>query len=166
MDSRLYDLISAKRSSGVLVDTNLLLLDVVGSLEPDLIHRFKRTHTYSAEEYFLLQRFSGLFSLRLTTAHILAEVSNLLGQLPTRSIAEAYGALQRRYGTYSEPSLSTSQCLSDPLFQRLGLTDAGIATLASTHSPLVLTDDFPLALALEKRSVAVLNFNHIRDWSP
>jgi hypothetical protein len=42
----------------------------------------------------------------------------------------------------------------------LGLTDAALCMLASTH--VILTVDFPLSNLLESRKLNVLNFNHLR----
>ena len=44
----------------------------------------------------------------------------------------------------------------------LGLTDAGLALLASTH--VILTIDFPLSNALESQGLSVINFTHLRSF--
>jgi len=40
----------------LLVDTNVLLLYIVGSLSPDQIARHKRTDKFTIEDYWLLDR--------------------------------------------------------------------------------------------------------------
>jgi hypothetical protein len=56
----------------------------------------------------------------------------------------------------------TGQVLfADPLFERLGLADAAIATVCS-RGILVLTTDVELQLALQRRGADALNFNHVR----
>jgi hypothetical protein len=42
----------------------------------------------------------------------------------------------------------------------LGLTDAALACLASSH--VILTIDFPLSNTLEARGLNVINFTHLR----
>jgi hypothetical protein len=42
----------------------------------------------------------------------------------------------------------------------LGLTDAALGELATTH--VVLTIDFPLSNSLEVRGLNVINFMHLR----
>lgn len=65
------------RSNGILVDTNLLVLLVVGSVSRDRIARFKRTTSYSAADWDLLIGILEQIALRYTVPHVLAEVSAL-----------------------------------------------------------------------------------------
>jgi hypothetical protein len=65
------------RRHGLLVDTNLLVLFIVGSVNPDRIGTFKRTNKYSRTDYQLLIRVLGHFEPIYTLAHVAAEVSNL-----------------------------------------------------------------------------------------
>ncbi len=51
--------------------------------------------------------------------------------------------------------------VAHPLFERLGLTDAAIATVCSREI-LVLTADVELQLALQHCGADALNFNHVR----
>ena len=63
--------------------------------------------------------------------------------------------------------IATSRALvADPIFERLGLTDAAIATVCS-RGILVLTADVALQLAVQQRGADALNFGHIRQiwWS-
>ena len=43
----------------------------------------------------------------------------------------------------------------------LGMTDAALAALATTH--VILTLDFPLSNSLESRGLNVINFTHLRS---
>jgi hypothetical protein len=62
---------------GLLIDTNLLVLFVVGSVNPNRIETFKRTSKYSPRDYDLLVRVMERWGSLYTVAHVLAEVSNL-----------------------------------------------------------------------------------------
>jgi hypothetical protein len=75
------------RARGILVDTNLLLLFFIGLFDRGQISRFKRTKTYTGEDFDVLDRFLSQFARLITTPNILSEVSNLSGQLgePVRS---------------------------------------------------------------------------------
>ena len=64
-------------SAGLLVDTNLLVLFAVGTVNRNRIETFKRTCQYTKAEYDLLVRVLGNFERLYTVAHVLAEVSNL-----------------------------------------------------------------------------------------
>jgi hypothetical protein len=40
--------------NGVVLDTNVLLLHIVGSLDPELLGKIKRTNQFEASDYTLL----------------------------------------------------------------------------------------------------------------
>jgi len=63
--------------SGLLIDTNLLVLYVVGTVNLDRIDSVKRTRQYTQRDYRLLVRLLNNFSSLYTLAHVMAEVSNL-----------------------------------------------------------------------------------------
>ncbi|MFN3326862.1 MAG: hypothetical protein ACK5AZ_25495 [Bryobacteraceae bacterium] len=65
------------RINGVLVDTNLLVLLVVGSVDRERVSRFKRTSDYSSADWDLLTGILEQISQRYTVPHVLAEVSAL-----------------------------------------------------------------------------------------
>ena len=64
-------------AAGLLVDTNLLVLFTIGTVNRDRIEQFKRTRQYTKTDYDLLFRVLGQFNPLYTVAHVLAEVSNL-----------------------------------------------------------------------------------------
>ena len=47
MNAHVSGLMQRYRSRGILVDTNILLLHFVGSFDPSLIARFKRTERFT-----------------------------------------------------------------------------------------------------------------------
>jgi hypothetical protein len=50
--------------------------------------------------------------------------------------------------------------VADPIFMRLGLTDAAITRVCS-RGILVLTADVALHLELQRRGLDAINFNHL-----
>ena len=70
-------LINRHCASGLLVDTNLLLLYLIGRTNRNRISKFKRTQAYTIEDFDLLHRFMAEFKTLITTPHVLTEVSNL-----------------------------------------------------------------------------------------
>ena len=85
MNEYLAGLIARYRERGAVVDTNLLLLFLIGSYRVDLIRRFKRTQRYFPDDFHLLRRFLSEFRQIVVTPHILTEVTNLALQLPAGS---------------------------------------------------------------------------------
>ncbi len=65
------------RITGILVDTNLLVLLIVGSVNRERVSQFKRTSDYSPADWDLLIGILEQISRRYTLPHVLAEVSTL-----------------------------------------------------------------------------------------
>jgi hypothetical protein len=153
-------LIEKHRAKGVLVDTNLLVLFLVGRVNRRRILNFKRTGDFVIEDYDLLVRLIAWFGKLIATPHVLSQVSDLtdLTGNELTAIRELFKVLVEKV----EESYDTSRLLvGDPAFKRLGLTDATIATVCS-RGVLVLTADAELHVALQERAIDALNFNHIR----
>src|ERR1039457_4181856 len=148
-------------SAGILVDTNLLVLFAVGTVNRDRIDKFKRTRQYTGADYDLLVRVLAKFAPLYTVAHVLAEVSNLTdlrdyeGRLARRVLKETISLL-------NEAEISSKLAAEDGLYQDLGLVDAAIGAVARAHNCGVLTDDLDLYLRLSNDNVNVVNFTYLR----
>jgi hypothetical protein len=149
------------RSKGVLIDTNLLLLYVVGAFDRKEIGRFKRTSKFLPEDFDLLVQFMGFFQSVVTTPHILTEVSNLAGQIGDHAKGGVFAKIAQGVVEFREEHVSTSELTTQPSFIRFGLTDAAVLHHARDRF-LVLTDDFPLSQYLQHHGVDTVNFNHLR----
>jgi hypothetical protein len=153
-------LIVKHRAKGVLVDTNLLVLFLVGTVNRQRILNFKRTGDFIIEDYDVLVRLIGWFGKLIATPHVLSQVSDLtdLSGNELSAVREVFKVLVEQI----EESYDASRLLvGDPAFERFGLTDAAIATVCS-RGILVLTTDARLHLALQDRDIDALNFNHLR----
>ena len=80
-------LFSRYRRQGILIDTNILLLYFVGTVNRERISQFNRTEKFTPEDYDILQSMMQQFQKIVTTPNILTEVSNLINQIkePERS---------------------------------------------------------------------------------
>ncbi len=145
----------------LIVDTNLLLLLVVGSTADGLIQKHKRTRTFTPQDLALLERFLGGFNDIVVTPGILAEVSNLSAQIgePLRSsIMQTVGRLVAQIREDHVPGISVieSRC-----FIRLGLVDASILE-ACQEGDHLLTDDLDLWIEAVNSGKTATNFTHLR----
>jgi rRNA-processing protein FCF1 len=145
----------------VLIDTNILLMYFVGTLDPKLIPTFKRTATFTIEDYEILVRFLQLFRSIVTTPNILTEVSNLAGQIAEPLRTRVFQIFAQAVKIVPEQYIASSTAAENATFVRFGLTDAIIARIAEGEV-LVLTDDFRLFQYLEHSGLPVVNFNHLR----
>ncbi len=148
-----------------ILDTNLLILLVVGQASPNFIGTHKRLKAYTVSDYHLLGALLAPASSICVTPNILTEASNLLKQIgePARSLifrkfAEIVDQISE---SYIESRIGARQAE----FMRLGLTDSILLLVSSDPSIVLVTADLGLYLAAEARGLAVINFNHHRQFS-
>lgn len=148
----------------LLLDTNVLVLLIVGRRNPTLIPRFKRTNRYSYEDYQAAWEIADRYakSRRLAvTAHVLCQTSDLLGQLPTVEEQQSTRVILRHMvGTILEISVKAEEVAGSDSFLRLGLADAAIEH-AARRGYVVLTDDFDLGGQLESQGLKVINLRQL-----
>ena len=149
------------RRQGLLIDTNLLVLFAVGSVNRARIANFKRTRQYTIDDFDLLRRVLDQWKPIYTVAHLLAEVSNLT-DLSGPERPRVRQVLKETIGLLTEADVSSAKAANDPVYPRLGLVDAAIATVARSNGCTVLTDDLDLYLMLQRDKVQALNFTHFR----
>lgn len=148
---------------GILIDTNILLLWLVGSTNKARITKFNRTQGFVAEDYELLVDIFQTFQKVLTTPNILTEVSNLINQLGEPERSQCFSIFARDIVQLDEIYIESHTIAATDKFTKFGLTDCGIAALAKGKY-LVLTEDFKLANYLQKIGIDTVNFNNIRMW--
>ncbi|MDJ0554938.1 MAG: PIN domain-containing protein [Microcoleaceae cyanobacterium MO_207.B10] len=149
------------KRKGVIVDTNILLLLFVGSVNKKRISKFNRTEQFSPKDYDFLVEIISYFSKIVVTPNILTEVSNFINQLTEPERSQCLEFLAKALTQWDEFYVESSTATQVEKFTKYGLTDSGIISLAK-EKYLVLTDDFKLANYLEKIEIDTVNFNHIR----
>lgn len=153
-------LISKHRAKGALFDTNLLVLFLVGAVNRERIEKFKRTKNFTIDDFEFLQQLMDWFGKVITTPHVLSQVSDLtdLRDQELSQVRHKFKLLIRQSEEAYDPSLVLT---GDPVFERLGLADAAIATVCS-RGILVVTADLDLHIQIQRRGAETLNFNHVR----
>ncbi|MEM1170998.1 MAG: PIN domain-containing protein [Cyanobacteria bacterium P01_H01_bin.35] len=151
------------KRKGVIVDTNILLLLFVGSVNKERISQFNRTEKFSPEDYDLLVEIILYFSKIVVTPNILTEVNNLINQLGEPERSQSVEFLAKAVTEWDEFYVESSTATQVEKFTEFGLTDSGIISLAKGKY-LVLTNDFKLANYLEKIEIDTVNFNNIRMY--
>jgi len=150
--------IARYRDKGIVVDTNLLLLYLVGQYDPLQIKKCNRTDAYSIEDFDLLRGLLAAFSVIVTTPNILTEVCNLSKKLPPAY----FGELRKQVRILEEKYFPARHACDRTYFDRFGLTDTIIAEL-SRNQYLVLTADVELWGLLLSLGIDAINFNHLRS---
>lgn len=151
----------ADSRAGLLIDTNLLVLFTVGSVNRGRIENFKRTRQYTEHDYELLLRVIERFSPLYTVAHVMAEASNPTDLTGIERLRDRH-VLKETIAILQEPEMPSARAAQSRPYEDLGLVDAAIAAVAREHKCAVLTDDLDLYLALSREGLPVLNFTHLR----
>jgi hypothetical protein len=143
----------------VILDANILLLHWCASFDRELVRTFKRLNTFQDEDIDLLEETLKQFSVLRTTPHVLTEVSNLANALPLWRKEDWAAHFSREIEVIPEQWIP-AQSVCANLQMDLGLTDAVLSELASTH--VILTMDWPLTNRLESQGLNVVNFTRLR----
>lgn len=154
-------LVRRHHETGVVVDTNLVLLWFVGDTEESLIEEHKRTNKYVVEDFRLLNSLLSRFVRVMTTSNIMTEVSNLVSQIANPHRSRLLATFRTRVGPLRESYFATAGIAQMDRFELLELADCGLLRLAR-KGRLVLTDDFRLYGAIAAENAPVINFSHIR----
>ena len=159
------ELFSRHIGKSIALDSNLLLVLIAGSMGAQLFKSFKRVSGYRMEDYELLVRLLGSFSVLITTPQVLTEVSNLANGLResyrydwNTHFAALVGS-EKNIGVREQWNPAAELALK-PDFLPFGLTDTALVELAS--QALVVTEDYRLSGSLKTRGIPVLNFGDLR----
>ena len=147
--------------NSVLIDTNLLVLLIVGATDRKLIDRHRRTKQFVARDYDELRDLLKGFDEFWVTSHCLAETSNLLKQTNDRNAGDLLLTLAVFCSGARESHLSKDQIVADDNFLRLGVADTGFVQ-KSKRVNWSITVDVQLYEAISRLGRNVVNFNHVR----
>ena len=148
---------------GYFIDSNLLVLLVVGSVGRDLIAKHRRLRAYTVQDYDLMVKLLDSVDRVFVTPNTLTETSNLLAHHREPERSRFFEKLRGLIQESEEIVVASVKASSNNTFGRLGLTDTVLLEVITAETPLVTVDlDLYLA-ALEKGEVAVVNFTHLRD---
>lgn len=147
-------------AKGVFVDTNLLLLLMVGRTDPTLIARHKRLQVYDADDFETLDNYVTKFARIVTTPFVMAETDDFVGRGDDWRQAVA-AQLSGFAVAAQEDYVPSERGFIDPASARFGLVDA-IVKLVVARGVLLVSDDYRLVSYLAGHGIAAVNFNHIR----
>jgi hypothetical protein len=159
-------LITEHHGRGVFIDTNLLVLLLVGLVNPGRISKFKRTQDFSIDDFRVLRKLVEWFGKPLVaTPHVLSQVSDLT-DLSGREAIRARELFRSTVDDIEEQHDNARRLVLHPLFERFGLGDASVAEVCA-RDIVVRTADVQLQIALASMGLDAINFNHVRPlgWS-
>jgi hypothetical protein len=131
------------------LDTNLLVLLLVGSASRKYIGLHKRLSEFTSDDYDLLVLLISQFSDIVLVPHIVAETSNLVGQISNPARVQIQLSLKKLIETTTEVPIASNYGAQRQEFQELGITDAVLLHLCNLGlnglSPTLITTDSRLA---------------------
>lgn len=148
--------------TAIALDTNVLLLLIVGTAIGDVVG--KRLKQYTRQDWDILQGYLVDTDRMIATPNVWTEVSNIctfgIHKDWHRKVRET---LATTIGGAVEVVCASREVAANPEFARLGLTDCAWLSVLSDNKELVLlTDDFPLYHFALSQGFKVENFNHLR----
>jgi hypothetical protein len=144
----------------LLLDTNVLLLFIVGTLKPAAIGG-KRLRDCDLDDFHLVENLAARTPAHTSTPHVLAEVSNFLGSGRQELVSGGTDFLAEYILLLEEIFVPAKEVVGTAEFSALGLTDAAIYQLASSETRVV-SMDFHLCNRLASKGVEVINPRNLR----
>lgn len=140
----------------VLIDTNVVLLYLVGSLDTSLIRNFSRTSMFTENDFEHVSKFVDYFDYKISTPNVLTEVSDLIdNRQDLQIVLKAYIELAQ------ETFIPSKEVCQEPGFIQFGLADmANLITAKDSY--LVFTDDRPLFGYLTNLGIDAVNLDQVR----
>lgn len=130
MRDYIHKLFGKYKHKGVIVDTNILLLLFVGSVNKKRISKLNRTEQFLPEDYDLLVEILSFFSKIVVTPNILTEVNSLINQLSEPERSKSLEFMARAVTEWDEFYVESSIVTQAEKFTKFGLTDSAIISLA------------------------------------
>lgn len=128
----------------ILIDTNSLIILVLGVMDPKLISSHKRTSIYEEKNFRDLLLKIGSFDNLITLPNVWTETDNLLNRFKKNQRWSYYQSLKQLVSETSEKYIPSSKALENDLFIELGQTDTLLLTLA-LECELLITGDSKLS---------------------
>jgi len=145
--------------TGAFIDTNLLILLLVGSIDRTLVGKHKRTRNFVPEDHDRLVGLVDSLDRVFVTPNTLTEASNLLhgdGRLMKR--------LQFLIHHSEEIYVESKVAANHRKFRRIGLTDTVLLESISEERPLITVDFDLYGAASAKGEKVAYNFTHWQVW--
>jgi hypothetical protein len=147
----------------VAIDTQVLLLLVVGLVDRNFIPSHKRLKQFDTDAFDLLLSVIGGAERIVATPNSLTEVSNLLSQGVSEPLRSA---LWQGFAVFIKSSIfelyfPTARAAHDQTFAQLGLADCVWLGCIETDT-ILLTDDLALYNEARSRGIAAYNFTYLR----
>ena len=143
----------------MLLDSNLLVLFLVGNGSPSRVGHQRRLKQYDLDDLTRLNDIVEYFQRHVSLPNVLTEASNLIGSGKQEIAPGAASALATYCREIHEIYADSSNVVDLPQYQQLGLTDSAVLWISS-NKITVLTDDHDLYGHVNGRGCKAINLYH------
>jgi predicted nucleic acid-binding protein len=144
-----------------LLDTNVLILLIIGNASEAYISRHRRTKEFQRPHYRQLVEILSQYQRLEVPAHVLAEANSLVRQnIDDGMLTDIMVALQRFLSASHEASIASLAAATSEVYERLGLTDAVLYELGTTEDRTLITMDGDLFRAAAAKSQKAINLRY------
>lgn len=158
--------------NGVIIDTNLLALLLIGLSNPTIaqIRSCTRTSGFDIADFRRVLFLANQACEIVVTPQILAEVANITFDIRHMGGFDAYFKQAITFlRTTKEDHREMTELIADhnlEILGKVGFADTSVARIAKDRELLVLTDDGPLTGVLTTLKIDTLNVNYLKsaDW--
>ena len=149
--------------STVVIDTNLLLLFIVGTTDKAYIGMHKRLKSdYTEHDFLLLVVLISQFSDIVLLPHIVTETSNLISHIDDPARSKILKVFKNLINTVTELPIASAAGVARDEFYQLGITDAVILHLCTMEiygiKPTLITTDGELANRANSLGYSVIDY--------
>lgn len=157
-------LIDPIRGCKVVLDTNVLLLHVAGTVSPQMIPRWECTNSrFAVQDFSLLQQVLSESKGIVSTPNIITETSHFLEELSGEYRTLAFKTLSSVISDVDERYFRSFRALQHKASSTLGVADAVQLSLAESDSQIcLLSVDGPLVAWAQGLKLKAINFEHVR----
>ena len=142
-----------------VLDSNLLVLYVVGMVDRNLIRSHRRLKHFRGEDFDRLRQLVDDADAIYVTPNTLTETSNLLNTGRDQERELVFAALKELIGGCIEVVVPSKHGARRAEFARLGLTDAVLLECISAERPLLTVDVELVRAAWTITPFSAINFN-------
>jgi hypothetical protein len=139
-----------------VLDTNVLLLLLVASVDLSLLRSYKRVSQFTAQDAMALEDLLRPFQQLATTPHVLSETDNFVDQAPTYRRQDLKNRLIQFIERAPERYRLAKELAALDGFISLGLTDCGLIDFQ--QEAVVITTDFRLAGRIHASNGLAISF--------
>jgi rRNA-processing protein FCF1 len=146
----------------IFVDTNALILLVVGLIDKSLISSHKRTSIFESVDFENLVFLIGDLDKIVTSPNVLTELDNLLNNFQKGHRWDYYQVIREMIAKSTEKFLESKRIVESNAFFELGLTDSVILEI-SKECDFLITGDSRLSDYAKAFGIKVIDLVKIRN---